>query len=245
MQFVRAGFKNAARSGVCAGQRLCCGLCVLCVVIFSPARIARGPERQMTALAALSRASNQRSPKPLAGAPQAGRRGQLNRTREHHGSRRYPDHDRGQPGRRPQLRSTRLGSRPRRSASRPPRGTSTRATFVKSLQHGMRVISPAAAAAVVRDPGRARSGPSTRWTRTTSLYRSAGRRSRSPRRHAQLPVPPNPPGIPTRGRVKARKVTQALRLSKPSKHGVVPVLSPIGSAPLHGNAGGTRYHPEI
>jgi hypothetical protein len=153
MQFVRAGFKNAARSGVCAGQRLCCGLCVLCVVIFSPARIARGPERQMTALAALSRASNQRSPKPLAGAPQAGRRGQLNRTREHHGSRRYPDHDRGQPGRRPQLRSTRLGSRPRRSASRPPRGTSTRATFVKSLQHGMRVISPAAAAAVVRDLG--------------------------------------------------------------------------------------------
>jgi hypothetical protein len=55
----------------------------------------------MTALAALSRASNQRSPKPLAGAPQAGRRGQLNRTREHHGSRRYPDHDRGQPRRRP------------------------------------------------------------------------------------------------------------------------------------------------
>jgi hypothetical protein len=101
MQFVRAGFKNAARAGVCAGQRLCCGLCVLCVVIFSPARIARGPERQMTALAALSRASNQRSPKPLAGAPQAGRRGQLNRTREHHGSRRYPDHDRGQPRRRP------------------------------------------------------------------------------------------------------------------------------------------------
>ena len=44
---------------------------------------------------------------------------------------------------------------------------------------------------------------------------------------------------------EARKVTQALRLSKPSKHGVVPVLSPIGSAPLHGNAGGTRYHPEI
>ena len=110
MQFVRAGFKNAARAGVCAGQRICCGLCVLCVVIFSPARIARGPERQMTALAALSRASNQRSPKPLAGAPQAGRRGQLNRTREHHGSRRYPDHDRGQPRRRPPAPVTRLGA---------------------------------------------------------------------------------------------------------------------------------------
>ena len=169
----------------------------------------------MTALAALSRASNQRSPKPLAGAPQAGRRGQLNRTREHHGSRRYPDHDRGQPRRRPPAPVY---------PARQPAATFRVASTPRYLDKSDLRQEPAARDACHLSgrcgsgrtrPGRARSGPSTRWTRTTSLYRSAGRRSRSPRRHAQLPVPPNPPGIPTRGRVKARKVTQALRLSSP------------------------------
>ena len=225
MQFVRAGFKNAARSGVCAGQRLCCGLCVLCVVIFSPARIARGPERQMTALAALSRASNQRSPKPLAGAPQAGRRGQLNRTREHHGSRRYPDHDRGQPRRRPPAPVY---------PARQPAATFRVASTPRYLDKSDLRQEPAARDACHLSgrcgsgrtrPGRARSGPSTRWTRTTSLYRSAGRRSRSPRRHAQLPVPPNPPGIPTRGRVRPGRLLRHsafLALQARSRAGAFP-----------------------
>jgi hypothetical protein len=117
----------------------------------------------------------------------------------------------------PQLRFTRLGSRPRRSASRPPRGTSTRATFAKSLQHGDACHLSGRCGSGRTRPGRARSGPSTRWTRTTSLYRSAGRRSRSPRRHAQLPVPPNPPGIPTRGRVRpGRLLRHSAFLSPPS-----------------------------
>jgi hypothetical protein len=145
---------------------------------------------------------------------QAGRRGQLNRTREHHGSRRYPDHDRGQPRRRPPapVYPARQPTATFRVAST--RGTSTRATFAKSLQHGMRVISR---------PLRQRSYETGEGEKRTVYEVDAddvavplrGRRSRSPRRHAQLPVPPNPPGIPTRGRVKARKVTQALRLSSP------------------------------
>ena len=104
VRVIPAGSENAAGTVVCAGQQGCCGVCVLCGVTFSPARIARGT-------------------------------------------------------------------------------------------------------------GRARSGACTRSRRTTSLYRSAGRQSRSPGRHAQLPVPPDPPGILTRGRLKAREVTQALPLS--------------------------------
>ena len=42
MQVYAAGFENGPRTGVSAGQYRCCGLCVVCGVTFSLARIARG-----------------------------------------------------------------------------------------------------------------------------------------------------------------------------------------------------------
>ena len=114
----------------------------------------------------------------------------------------------------PQLRFTRLGSRPRRSASRPPRGTSTRATFAKSLQHGMRVIYPAAAAAVVRDRGgreadRLRGGHGRR--RCTAL-RGDGQGHQGGTLNCRCRKSAGD-SDPWAG--EARKVTQALRLSSP------------------------------
>lgn len=54
----------------------------------------------------------------------------------------------------------------------------------------------------------------------------------------------NPPEIPPHGRAKAGRLLRHSAFLA-LKHGVVPVLSPIGTTSLHGNADGARYHPEI
>jgi single-strand DNA-binding protein len=85
----------------------------------------------------------------------------------------------------------------------------------KTLQRGMRVI--------VSGRLRQRSYETKEGEKRTVYEVEAdevavslrGRQSRSPKRHAQLPVPPNPPGIPIRGRPKAPGVTQTFRLSDP------------------------------
>src|SRR5438552_2796519 len=51
MRIHAAGFENDLHHAVDAGQMVCCGVCVLCGVTFSPTRIARDRRRQMTALA--------------------------------------------------------------------------------------------------------------------------------------------------------------------------------------------------